>query len=100
MRHGCTWPSTMADKKIILDLEVYQELRSKYKFYKKQFRELKDECLNLEEDLMKYHLAHEWNRDETKPYRIEVRRAEKRDLREPCLTSSELVLYQIKRLKN
>ena len=92
--------SSMAEKKIIVDLNYYQELRAKYKFYKKQFRELKDECLNLEEDLMKYHLAHEWNCDETKPYRIEVRRAEKRDLREPCLTSSELVLYQIKRLKN
>ena len=90
----------MAEKKIILDLEVYQELRSKYKFYKKQCRQLRDECLNLEEDLMKHHLAHEWNRDETKPYRIEVRRAEKRDLHEPCPTCPELLLYEIKRAKN
>ena len=92
--------STMTEKKIIVDLNYYQELRAKYKFYKKQFRELRDECLNLEEDLMKYHLAHEWNRDETRPYRIDVRRAEKRDIREPCLTSPELLLCEIKRIKN
>ena len=89
----------MSEKNIIVNLNYYLELRAKYKFYKKQCRELRDECLNLEEDLLKHHLAHDWNRDETKPYRIEVRRADKRDLREPCLTSPELVLCQIKRTK-